>query len=241
MEEPGRRAQYRVSIDDATGLKVSLLNQSGPPCMGRLLDVSGMGAGVLFVSPSIPNLAVGQEVDLVFTSGTLAESMTVAARVQHRTEEQEGSRRFGFRFLQTQEIDAQLPPAMREFFNRRRSVRVTPEADRPVRASLIVGEYGELVDARVRNISETGIGISLEAALESKFADVTAVALSLHLPDARHPMNLMGNIRYRRLVGTGVLYGIDFDAEQSRNYDRKQRMITKYVLKRELQSLRQSA
>ncbi|MHC4767374.1 MAG: PilZ domain-containing protein [Planctomycetota bacterium] len=238
--QSGRRAQYRVSIDDLADLRVALLGPDGAPCPGRLLDISASGAGIRFRGPGFPSLAVGQEVDLVFTFEKLTPPMTVAAKVQHRTEEQ-GARRFGFRFLEAQALDAQLPPVMRELFNRRRSVRVAPDPRRPVTVELRTEPEAPPLEVGLVNVSETGVAISLEVGQDSRFADTTTLLVTLYLPDSRRPVSLMGNIRYRRLVAERLHYGIDFDPEASRDFARKQATITKYVLKRQLKTLRQSA
>ena len=236
----GRRAQYRVSIGDVADLHVALLRPDGSLVTGRLLDVSAAGAGVSFLGPKFPSLAVGQEADLVFSSEKLAAPLTVSAVVQHRTEEQ-SARRYGFRFLEAQALDAILPPVMRELFNRRRTVRVVPDPRRPVAVELRTEPEAAPWEVELINISETGVAISLPADLDAKLADTTAVLVTLYLPGHRRPVSLMGDIRYRRLVLDRIHYGVNFDPEASRDFARKQAMITKYVLKRELQSLRRSA
>ncbi|MHC4141407.1 MAG: PilZ domain-containing protein [Planctomycetota bacterium] len=236
----GRRAQYRVSVDDIADLRVALLGPDGSPCSGRLLDLSASGAGIRFTGRSLPSLAVGQEVDLVFTSEKLRTPMTVAAKVQHRTEEQ-GARRFGFRFLEAQALDTELPPVMRELFNRRRTVRVVPDPRRPVTVELRTEPEAPPLEVGLVNISETGVAISLDVGQDSRFADTTTLLVTLYLPDSRRPVSLMGDIRYRRLMADRIHYGIDFDPEASRDFERKQATITKYVLKRQLKTLRQSA
>ncbi|MHC4083142.1 MAG: PilZ domain-containing protein [Planctomycetota bacterium] len=238
--QSGRRAQYRVNVDDTAELQVALLDTDGKPLAGRLIDVSASGAGVRFLGPGYPNLAVGQEVDLVFASEKIGPPMTVAARVQHRAEEQ-GARRFGFRFLEAQALDTQLSPVMREFFNRRRTVRVAPDPYQPVKVELRLEPEHAPLEVGLVNVSETGVAIRLEVGLDSTFADTTALWVTLYLPDIHRPVSMLGNIRYRRLVGEHVHYGVDFDPEKSRDFARKQGMITKYVLKREFQALRQSA
>ncbi|MHC4129028.1 MAG: PilZ domain-containing protein [Planctomycetota bacterium] len=238
--ESGRRSQYRVTIGDVADLHVALLDPGGSPVTGLLLDVSGAGAGIRFLGPKLPSLAVGQDVDLVFSSEKLAAPLTVPAVVQHRTEEQ-SARRYGFRFLEAQALDAILPPVMREFFNRRRTVRVVPDPRRPVAVELRTEPEAAPWEVELVNLSETGVAISLRGDLDAKFADTTAVLVTLYLPGNRRPVSLMGDIRYRRLVQDRIHYGINFDPETSRDFARKQAAITKYVLKRQLKSLRRSA
>jgi c-di-GMP-binding flagellar brake protein YcgR len=236
----GRRAQYRVELDEAAALQVTVSNPHGSPLAGQLIDVSGSGAGVRFLGPHCPNLAVGQEVDLVFRGEHLATPVTVAARVQHRTEER-GSRRYGFRFLQAQQLDTQLSPELREFFNRRRVMRVTPDPYDPVRVTLEARPGSPQVEVQLDNISELGVRVSLEAGLEATFAETTTVGITLHLPGFRRPVELVGNVRYRRLVGEVIQYGIELDAELSEDFSRQQAMITKYTFKRVQESLRETS
>jgi c-di-GMP-binding flagellar brake protein YcgR len=186
--QSGRRAQYRVNVDETTDLQVALLGADGSPCSGRLIDVSASGAGVRFLGPTFPSLAVGQEVDLVFASEKLAPPLTVAAKVQHRTEE-EGARRFGFRFLEAQALEAHMPPVMRKFFNRRQTVRVTPDPHQPVKVELRVEPEDAPLEAELVNVSETGVAISLGAGLDSRFADTTGLWVTLYLPETRRPIS----------------------------------------------------
>ena len=113
--DQGRRAEYRVELTDSSELRVAIVSPGGDETRGQLIDVSASGAGAVFEPPDPPNLAVGQDIDLVFTSDAFNGPLTVAARVQHRTEnkDNDGSRRFGFRFLEPQQLNARLPAAAR--------------------------------------------------------------------------------------------------------------------------------
>src|SRR5262245_34931897 len=124
--EPGRRAQYRVELDERSGAQVSIELPDGEVIDGQLLDISAGGAGVRFAGERVPSLAVGQDVDLLFAGRPFNAPLTIAARVQHRTEERSGARRYGFRFLQPQQLDTGMSPEMRTYFNRRQALRVKP-------------------------------------------------------------------------------------------------------------------
>ncbi len=135
-----RRTQYRVELDESADLGLSILNPDGASFAGRLLDVSGSGAGARFPATGCPILAVGQEIDLVFTSQRLEAPVAVRARVQHRAEE-EGFRHYGFRFLDENRLYAELPSALLRLFNRRRALRVTPDPESPI-AVVLEGPRG---------------------------------------------------------------------------------------------------
>ncbi|MCH8342362.1 MAG: PilZ domain-containing protein [Planctomycetes bacterium] len=231
-----RRAHYRVKVDAAAGLEVMMPNPGGSPYMGRMVDATASGVGVRFLPPNWPNLTVGHEIDLSFTSEKLNESLTVAVRVQNRTEEA-GARRYGFRFLQPRQLDAHLLLTFREYFNRRKMVRASPEPDYLVRVTLEAGHGKPLVEARLENISASGAAVSLEAELDAEFVETTRVGLSIQLPNRRRPVHVIGNIRHRQLVGARIHYGLEFDPELSEDFARQQDIINKYVRKREQQWL----
>ncbi len=243
-DDLGRRSQYRVEIDESADLCVAAPGRDGAPVRGLLMDVSASGAGIRFAGDEFPTFAIGQEVDLVFTSRRFSTPVTVAARVQHRSEEldddDEVTRRYGFRFLEPQQLEGTLPSELREFFNRRQMVRVAPDPSRPVSITVEprgAGGRGPLLEARVYNISIMGVGVSLEAEAEQLLADTTEVTVTLQLPDVRKPISLDARIRYRRLVGRRLHYGLEFD-QTATQFKRKQKALSKYVVKRRLEFLR---
>ena len=246
--DQGRRAEYRVELSDTSELRVAVVSPGGDETHGQLIDVSASGAGAVFEPPDPPNLAVGQDIDLVFTSDAFNGPLTVAARVQHRTEnkDNDGSRRFGFRFLQPQQLNARLPAAARRLFNRRQTVRVAPDQFQPVGVTIEPCDPGSdepqsPVEVRLLNISVAGIAVSLEPTLETAFAATTHVNLVVKLPGVRRALELVGDIRYRRLIGQRIHYGIQFNADDTERFGRKQDILGKYVTRRQLDFLRASA
>ncbi len=234
------RAHYRVDVDAAEGLAVTMHSPGSSPFVGRLVDTSACGVGVCFSQPNWPNLTVGQEIDLVFFAEKFNKPLTVAVRVQNRTEEA-GARRFGFRFLHAEQLDAHLSLTFREYFNRRKVVRTSPEPDHTAKVTLQAGEGRPPMEARLENFSASGAAVSLDAGLDAEFAETTTVGFSMQMPKCRRPVEMMGNIRYRRLIGARIHYGIEFDPETSEDFARQQDIINKYLTKMEKQWLRLSA
>ena len=237
----GRRAQYRVELHEAEGLTVTVADAHGSKTSGRLLDVCGAGAGVRFAMPHVPNLVIGHVIDLVFSSDEIPEPLTVAAQVQHRTDEKEGTRRYGFRFLQGQQVETHLAPGLRKFFNRRRGMRVAPDPYEPINVTLQAPDADAPVDVRLENLSELGAKISLETELEPSFTDTTLVEVSVVMPGAREPLEIFGEIRHRQLVGERVHYGIEFNAERSHDFAAARKVLSAYVARRLQDMLRASA
>jgi c-di-GMP-binding flagellar brake protein YcgR len=227
-----RRAHYRVAVDPTTDLRATIRLPAGD-LDGQLMDVSAAGAGMRFKGDDAPNLAVGDEVELVFRSKKL--TLAVPARVQHRTEDDDG-RRYGFRFLQPQKLAASIPPGARELFNRRRVNRITPDPMCPVPVMLSPYPEGPPVEARLQDISELGAGVSVEGSREEVLRDTLGVRVTIELPAA--PVQMVGLIRYRRLGGHAIFYGIEFDDELTDEWGRQVEAIERYIIMRQREMLR---
>ena len=234
-----RRVQYRAEVEEGSGLQVAIANVVGSPISGLLLDLSAFGAGARFFVPDLPTVGVGQEVELAFTSERLKAPFTVGARVANRAEE-EGSRRYGFRFLDGEPPGAQLSPVLRSLFNRRSAFRVAPDPESPVEVALEDTRGGPRFGGRLADVSATGAGVRVAPEAESTFSQDVKLGISLLLPDRADPVKLMGNIRHRRLVGTEIHYGVEFDPDLTEEFSRKQAIITKYVMQRQRAMLRSS-
>lgn len=229
--DSSRRQHYRVELEDSGGLRLRIANPGGEPFDCRLLDLSASGAGARFDGDNPPDLAVGQEIDLAFSSEELDPPLVVAARVQHRCEEDEG-RRYGFRFLQQQRLDRRVPPAVRHYFNRRRAERVPTDPAEVTTATLEVFSLESPVEVRVHDLSPLGARISLEAGFDRLFASVVAVRMTLNLPDQKRPFILAAHIRYRQLIGDRIYYGMEFAAEGAADADRHLEAIRKWARRR---------
>ncbi|MCH8151761.1 MAG: PilZ domain-containing protein [Planctomycetes bacterium] len=226
-----RRAQYRTVVDESNALHVTLLDPEGSPFPALLLDVSASGAAAHFFAPDCPTLPIGDRVDLVFTAERLKTPLTVAARVVHRSED-DGCRRYGFRFIEREQLEAKLYPVLRRLFNRRGAFRVAPEPEPRINVTL-EGPFGPRVEGALVDLSASGTRVGVKPVAELLFAKVRKVAISLSLPDSRGPVRMTGNIRHRRLVGAAIHYGLDFDPEQSENFAHQQKAIINYVMQRE--------
>lgn len=238
--EPTRRAQYRVELDPSLGAQVVVELPDGKSHEGQLLDVTAAGAGVRVEGEAARALEVGQEVNLAFHGGPFSAPITVAAQVQHCTEERGGACRCGFRFLQPQQLDGSLPPALRSYFNRRKDVRVQPAADELI-SVVLSSDKGPSIEAWLVDLSLLGAGVALKTAVEPSFAASPAVNISIALPGTGQPVEMVGVIRNRRLVGGCIRYGMEFDPEATPGFTRHQDAIGRWMLGRQVAFLRRPA
>ena len=236
--DPGRRTEYRVNVDESDALGVKIRLSGGREVEGKLFDLSGYGAGILFEQPDPPALTIGEEADLIFESAKLDSPISDAARIQHRNEE-DAHRRYGFRFLEPQHLESLLPSEFGQYFNRRRVERVATAPYEPIPATMHETD-GEPVDVQLVNVSEGGAAVSMEALFESRFSQTTQIMLRFKLPGTRHAIDFAAHIRYRRLVASHVQYGLEFDVEATPGFAKKRRAIARYIHRQD-QNLRKSA
>ena len=232
-----RRAQYRVQVDPSEDLRVTIPNPEGDAFLGRLIDLSGSGAGASFPLSNCPVLAIGETAELVFTTQRLKTPLVIAARVQNRIE-QHDSCRYGFLFLEGQLRDVDLSSDLRALFNRRKAVRVRPDPQSPINVELQALQGGLRVEGRLEDISASGVRIRLERQADSTLTAISTVTTSFSLPDCG-VVSLTGHIRNRQLVEGSLSYGIEFDPELTDNFVSQQEIVVRFVMQRQRELLRQ--
>ncbi len=201
-----QRRWYRVVPEKPGDVQISVRAQGGPPLEGEPVDLSLDGAGVWFLSLYFdqarhpPILAVGRQVELSFKFHDDINVVTAAATVTRRGDGS-GSRHYGFRFCDHQQLESQLRGRFYSFFNRRGAYRVQPAQDTPVHVNLIGDPGGSQLQAQIVDVSATGIGLYMPAEAELELATSDRIIVAIPLPDCPHPLVLQGIIRRRRLAG----------------------------------------
>ena len=231
-----KRRHYRVQSGSGDN-RVTVLGQ-GQTVAGAHLDTSVGGVGVRFLAADCPALMVGQQVWLGFSWDGLKAPLEFAATVCNRHEEP-GTRRYGFRFVDTERVQRELlPPLMRQF-NRRAMYRVKGPSAEPVEVALRARGQREL-PAAMADISETGIGVLVSAAGEQTLVNVVQLQVSIALPGIAKPVTLESTICNRSLAdGANKLrYGIAFDFDNGQEATRQRAAITNFVMEQQRDMLR---
>jgi c-di-GMP-binding flagellar brake protein YcgR len=197
------------------------------------VDVTVDGAGVRFPLATAPNIAIGEKVQLEFASQQ-QKILAVSAFVRFRREE-ETVRRYGLEFLERDIVEKQLPPALARLFNRRGAFRVRPDPGAPISVTLegfLSQGSVERTTVDLVDLSVTGMAVTVGTEFEKAFAGNVDVRVSMELPGYPDDINLGAVIRYRKLLGDGVHYGIGFDPGRTANFARQRRAIMDYVVRR---------
>jgi hypothetical protein len=66
------------------------------------------------------------------------------------------------------------------------------------------------------------------------------VQVEFQLPGQYEAFEMAGLVRSRRLCGTSILYGIEFDPERTRDFDKFQEWILDYVMTRQAEGFRRA-
>ena len=210
------RSQYRTRQGRRELLDVSLLVPGHPSAHGQILDLSYTGAGLRFNLDEVPHLRSGDDVELEFLSRGTGRRIICSSVVQYRREDTTGCR-YGFQFVDSEELREHLDSGLMRLFNRRGKVRVRPCPTSTVAVELDLGESA--VQGALLNISETGLSVRLPFGATEQLPDVDTVGLALALPGQSEPMRMKAILRYQTLEDTSERWGLEFEDAGSDNLE----------------------
>lgn len=120
--------------------------------------------------------------------------------------------------------------------NRRGCIRVQPDEGAPVQLVLRAHPKAPRRPLPVLDISGTGIGVVAPRAVEAELVHTYRVLLELRLPDDSERLEFEARILHRRLRGSYVQYGLEFDPTVE-GFSSQQDRIFRYVTRREADEL----
>ena len=218
---------------ESISLAVKLLTRKSSP-EGEVHDVRFEADGVsLMVELSLaddPLLALGERVMLVFPRSSLAGQLTASGRVIFARRDESSC---SYQFQCGLEARTVLTPAI----NRREAFRVCTNPNAPI--DVILGEAagGARMEALLHDISVTGLSVLVPEENESDLHTLWRLGFSFKLPVVDEVLDFTGTVRYRRLMGSVVFYGIKFNEETTPDFARKQRIIEAYIAERQSETL----
>ena len=92
----------------------------------------------------------------------------------------------------------------------------------------------------LHDISATGVSVLVSPEAERVVFEAWEFRLTFHLPDVTGSFDLHGHVRFRkpRLDVPAIFYGVEFDRELSPDFDRQQKRIHAFVMRRQADTLR---
>lgn len=229
-EQEELRQRYRRAPGKNHALGILLKLPGGSAVSGDLVDVSAGGAAVRFASERDPDLRVGQSVQLAFNSLLHGGEILVQVRVASVRGEDDW-RRYGFEFLQVEDLFRQLDSYYFNFFNRRRRIRVRPALD--ARLPLTIEWGGEELTQQVSDLSALGLGFNTNKASAARLEGVTEVQVHFPIPKTEHVIRTPAGVRHVTKLSRGILFGLEFLEDGESALAGQQAILRKYVKARE--------
>ena len=192
------REVYRVQAEEGRGLQVVVETAPGEAFEAQVVDVSIKGAATRFPARA-PTLSIGDRVWLVFHAAALPEEVAVAATVRHFVQEEHGLR-YGFEFHARGRLGERIPTTLQRLFNRRAAYRAAPRE--PSEVALKTSAEVR-INARLRDLSATGIGVLVDPEVAPRFVLGERVDVSFELPHRVGRFDLAAWVRNYQRCTTG--------------------------------------
>lgn len=201
-----------------------------PPAVGKVVRVEHHTVTIEFPRDRAPILAIARQTAVAFSSADLQTPLTVRSRVVFRRDE-EDKLIYEFQFSP---IDGETLNAV---FRRRTASRVKPAEVVAVMARIPGQDLTPGVSAMLNDISLTGMSLSMGSQGEMQLCGHDHLHLSFKLPNVDQPIELIGKVRYRRMYGTMIRYGVEYDAQATADYAAQEERIAAYMVKRKIESV----
>ena len=212
------------------GVTVSLFSRDNKAFEVVVLDLDGeeREATVLLDVPRSESfaVAVGETAVLLLYGADPNISIQVCGKVVFQSKSGSAIR---YEFL----LDDNGTRHLNNLVERRRSVRVRPDPYAPVDVVLKDEDGGACVQGLVRDVSDSGISVLVDPKEEQLLFSAWRLCLSVRLPGEDVPVEVVGIVRYRKLTGSAIQYGIEFDPEETPEFAHQQERLAAYVRSRQ--------
>jgi hypothetical protein len=226
-----RRKKYRVEPETPEAVAVSLIASSRKSVHGKLINMSVDGSAVFFPANECPELTTDQRVKLKFVIAPSKHSIMINATVKDLCTAGE-SKLCRFQFEESADFIRELDPALWEYFNRRKGVRVKPNAAETI--GVILEWHSGFAQGQIIDISTTSMGLEVAPELGGALRHGQPLTLSFHLPGSEIPLKLVGNIIHNQPKGNDFQCGIRFEWDWSKTakFELQESVIGAYLMRR---------
>lgn len=158
---------------------------------------------VSFRPDRAPAISLGEKASLTFLGGGLVSAINTEGTTLLRSDDR-SQRCYSFQL-------GDVPKSMLMLLaNRRGSTRLA--AHSAVRIRLLDLPRAMRSEVNLHDTSATGLSIIVDPAVEKLLLKQVRLRFSLMLP-GEEPIELVAAIRHRRIIGTRILYGLEFDGQ----------------------------
>lgn len=180
-----------------------------------------------------PSVALGSPVALTLFGLQNDGEVRIGASALARTD-RDGRRTYAFRMEERRAARDRVSRFIEATSNRRSSYRAQP----PPRLEMAV-KLDHLFEGRVRrrtsaillDISTQGCGVQVGTDVDRLFSDATTVNVGIPFPGDDELIEMVAEIRHRRLARGKVRYGLTFNVEATPRFRAHQERIAKQVMR----------
>jgi PilZ domain-containing protein len=177
-------------------------------------------ATVEFSAERAPGIHLGENTHLAFHGTGLVSKIEADALMVLRTDDQT-RRCYSFRM-------AEVPKRMLLLLgNRRQSSRQHPASSQPVRVLILDLPRGMPSELAVHDVSSTGLCVVVDSKLDRHLVNDVRLPVCIQLPHDGS-VNVTATIRHRRIEGSTILYGLEFD-DQLDSFGQAQRQLLAFL------------
>lgn len=194
---------------------------------GEVLDLSVRGCGAVFQPLVLPDLSVGDEVEIEFRSLLLLTPLRTRATVR-RVGELPGRSLLGLEFHDPEGLAERIPFVLASDFDRRKSPRAVLSED--VRVDLTTLDFSDR--AVLLDLSADGARLGLGAGLAFRIHQDDRVELRFTLPGRAEELWFCGLVRDVRLSEQQVTCSVRFDAETTVRHAEQRQVVQAFIEER---------
>ena len=212
----------RKEIPKSVDVSATLLAGGEVGFVGDVVHTDNPLLIVSFPRDRRPSVPVGEYVRLMLNGESLARPFHIGARIVYRRQD---AKLCLYQFELLGDVHS-LSFALQ---NRRRAPRVPSDANEPVAVAVQGERHDESMHGFVGDISILGMSFHLAQSGEGRMHDSWRVRSRFVLPGNPRELEFVGEVQYRRLADPDVIYGVEFLADATHDFEAQQAVVREYV------------
>ena len=224
-----QRGEYRMVLPDGHPVRMVVLRQDGVQIPTYLIDLTLRGARFRSNRDASEALRVDDLVEVVISTDG-ESSVRTPALIRRRSLVSDGVE-WAIEFVNIGNLYGQWDDALGAYFNRRSHLRIAPDLDRPLSASL--ASKGNRMMATVYDLTVKGVGLLVSHAEATALKQFDPARVSLRLPKTRKELSGPATICQHRRFDDRDVVGLVFDLSDPDGFAKHGKALAKYCAERE--------